>query len=101
MLKYHFQMRRVINNNSNFNQFCYRERFLTEIIFLSVLNGYGGGNARRRVSPEKQGPKDKQEAMVVYQKPGPLQMIFDQPADEVNHLSTVVPSDTKSTCNLF
>ncbi|XP_056695376.1 BAG-associated GRAM protein 1 isoform X2 [Spinacia oleracea] len=48
----------------------------------SVLNGYGGGNARRRVSPEKQGPKDKQEAMVVYQKPGPLQMIFDQPADE-------------------
>uniref|UniRef100_A0A803M5R9 C2 domain-containing protein n=1 Tax=Chenopodium quinoa TaxID=63459 RepID=A0A803M5R9_CHEQI len=48
-----------------------------------VLDGYGGGNGRRRVSPDKQGPKDKQEPMVVYQKPGPLQMIFDLPADEV------------------
>ncbi|XP_021752214.1 BAG-associated GRAM protein 1-like isoform X1 [Chenopodium quinoa] len=48
-----------------------------------VLDGYGGGNGRRRVSPDKQGPKDKQEPMVVYQQPGPLQMIFDLPADEV------------------
>ncbi|XP_048497151.1 BAG-associated GRAM protein 1 isoform X4 [Beta vulgaris subsp. vulgaris] len=42
-----------------------------------VLNGFGGGNARRRVSV------DKQEPMVVHQKPGPLQMIFNLPADEV------------------
>lgn len=48
-----------------------------------VLNGYCGGNARRRVSPDKQRPKDKQEPMVVHQKPGPLQMIFNLHADEV------------------
>ncbi|XP_055831532.1 BAG-associated GRAM protein 1-like isoform X2 [Solanum dulcamara] len=39
------------------------------------LNGYA--NARRRIISNKQGPT------VVHQKPGPLQTIFDLPADEV------------------
>ncbi|KAH9605840.1 hypothetical protein KSS87_007100 [Heliosperma pusillum] len=42
-----------------------------------ALNGYAGANARRRISAEKQGPT------MVHQKPGPLQNIFDLPADEV------------------
>ncbi|KAL2920836.1 BAG-associated GRAM protein 1 [Bienertia sinuspersici] len=49
----------------------------------SVFNGYGGGNGRRRVPADKQSLNDKQEPMVVHQKPGPLQMIFNLPADEV------------------
>ncbi|XP_047270819.1 BAG-associated GRAM protein 1 isoform X4 [Capsicum annuum] len=39
------------------------------------LHGYA--NARRRITLDKQGPT------VVHQKPGPLQTIFDLPADEV------------------
>ncbi|GLT91575.1 hypothetical protein SLE2022_094560 [Rubroshorea leprosula] len=42
-----------------------------------VMNGYAGANARRRISVDKEGP------MVVHQKPGPLQTIFDLPLDEV------------------
>ncbi|XP_015077619.1 BAG-associated GRAM protein 1 isoform X1 [Solanum pennellii] len=42
---------------------------------LRGLNGYA--NARRRITLDKQGPT------VVHQKPGPLQTIFDLPADEV------------------
>ncbi|XP_074281395.1 BAG-associated GRAM protein 1 [Silene latifolia] len=42
-----------------------------------ALNGYAGANARRRISADKQGPT------MVHQKPGPLQNIFDLPADEV------------------
>ncbi|XP_019160178.1 PREDICTED: BAG-associated GRAM protein 1-like isoform X4 [Ipomoea nil] len=41
------------------------------------LNGIAGASARRRVTLEKQGPT------VVHQKPGPLQTIFELPADEV------------------
>ncbi|XP_031125283.1 BAG-associated GRAM protein 1-like isoform X1 [Ipomoea triloba] len=41
------------------------------------LNGFGGPNTRKRVSLDKQGPT------VVHQKPGPLQTIFELPADEV------------------
>ncbi|KAM7486657.1 hypothetical protein LguiA_002666 [Lonicera macranthoides] len=41
------------------------------------LNGYTGGNPRRRIPLDKQGPT------VVHQKPGPLQTIFDLPLDEV------------------
>ncbi|KAK9725198.1 hypothetical protein RND81_05G128300 [Saponaria officinalis] len=43
----------------------------------SALNGYVGANARRRISADKQG------ATMVHQKPGPLQNIFELPADEV------------------
>ncbi|XP_019182363.1 PREDICTED: BAG-associated GRAM protein 1-like isoform X3 [Ipomoea nil] len=41
------------------------------------LNGFGGPNTRKRVNLDKQGPT------VVHQKPGPLQTIFELPADEV------------------
>ncbi|XP_065865518.1 BAG-associated GRAM protein 1 isoform X2 [Euphorbia lathyris] len=41
------------------------------------INGYAGANARRRISMDKQGPT------VVHQKPGPLQTIFNLPADEI------------------
>ncbi|XP_016507369.1 BAG-associated GRAM protein 1-like isoform X3 [Nicotiana tabacum] len=43
--------------------------------FSRGLNGYV--NTRRRITLDKQGPT------VVHQKPGPLQTIFDLPADEV------------------
>ncbi|CAL0313520.1 unnamed protein product [Lupinus luteus] len=43
----------------------------------SRVNDYGGGNTRRRMPLEKQGPT------VVHQKPGPLQTIFDLLPDEV------------------
>lgn len=49
----------------------------TSIKSSRTSNGYAGANARRRISAEKQGPT------VVHQKPGPLQTIFDLPADEV------------------
>jgi len=55
-----------------------------EFMFLRISNGYAGANARRRISAEKQGPRDKQGPTVVHQKPGPLQTIFDLPADEVS-----------------
>lgn len=55
----------------------------TSIKSSRISNGYAGANARRRISAEKQGPKDKQLPTVVHQKPGPLQTIFDLPADEV------------------
>ncbi|WCJ41236.1 C2 domain-containing protein / GRAM domain-containing protein [Euphorbia peplus] len=43
-----------------------------------VMNGYAGANGRRRISMDnKQGPT------VVHQKPGPLQTIFNLPADEI------------------
>ncbi|KAI3511452.1 hypothetical protein L1887_18606 [Cichorium endivia] len=42
-----------------------------------VLKGYAGTNPRRRISVYKQGP------IVVHQKPGPLQMIFDLLPDEI------------------
>ncbi|KAK9141193.1 hypothetical protein Scep_010874 [Stephania cephalantha] len=42
-----------------------------------MLNGYGGANARRRISVDSQGPT------LVHQKPGPLQTIFDLHPDEV------------------
>ncbi|CAO2821776.1 unnamed protein product [Amaranthus hypochondriacus] len=48
-----------------------------------ALNGCAGGNARRRMSVDKQGVNDKEEPMVVRQKPGPLQTIFNLHADEV------------------
>ncbi|MFS7988804.1 putative C2 domain, GRAM domain, PH-like domain superfamily, VASt domain, C2 domain superfamily [Helianthus anomalus] len=41
------------------------------------LKGYAGANARRRISTHKQGP------IVVHQKPGPLQMIFNLLPDEI------------------
>ncbi|KAL7619034.1 hypothetical protein Lser_V15G02869 [Lactuca serriola] len=41
------------------------------------LKGYAGANPRRRVSVYKQGP------IVVHQKPGPLQTIFDLLPDEI------------------
>nr|GLL32998.1 BAG-associated GRAM protein 1-like isoform X4 [Ipomoea trifida] len=41
------------------------------------LNGIAGASTRRRVTLEKQGPT------VVHQKAGPLQTIFELPADEV------------------
>ncbi|KAL9431949.1 hypothetical protein AB3S75_027036 [Citrus x aurantiifolia] len=46
-----------------------------------VMNGYAGANARRRASLDKQGP------MVVHQKPGPLQTIFNLLPDEFVELS--------------
>ncbi|KAI3525739.1 hypothetical protein L1887_04779 [Cichorium endivia] len=42
-----------------------------------VLKGYAGTNPRRGISVYKQGP------IVVHQKPGPLQMIFDLLPDEI------------------
>ncbi|KAG6726819.1 hypothetical protein I3842_02G098600 [Carya illinoinensis] len=42
-----------------------------------AMNGFAGAPTRRRISLDKQGPT------VVYQKPGPLQTIFNLPADEV------------------
>ncbi|XP_048233851.1 BAG-associated GRAM protein 1 isoform X2 [Ricinus communis] len=42
-----------------------------------AMNGYAGASARRRISLDTQGPT------VVHQKPGPLQTIFNLPADEV------------------
>ncbi|XP_031479642.1 BAG-associated GRAM protein 1 isoform X7 [Nymphaea colorata] len=42
-----------------------------------AMNGFAGAVARRRISLDKPGPT------VVHQKPGPLQMIFDLPPDEV------------------
>ncbi|KAF5452559.1 hypothetical protein F2P56_027539 [Juglans regia] len=42
-----------------------------------AMNGFVGAPTRRRISLDKQGPT------VVYQKPGPLQTIFNLPADEV------------------
>lgn len=44
------------------------------------MNGYGGGNTRRRMPMEKQGPT------VVHQKPGPLQTIFNLLPDEVTDI---------------
>ncbi|GKV29253.1 hypothetical protein SLEP1_g38192 [Rubroshorea leprosula] len=44
---------------------------------VRAIEGYAGAHARRRISVDKQGPT------VVHQKPGPLQTIFDLPADEV------------------
>nr|XP_043609763.1 BAG-associated GRAM protein 1 isoform X1 [Erigeron canadensis] len=41
------------------------------------LKGYAGANPRRRISVNKQGP------IVVHQKPGPLQTIFDLLPDEI------------------
>ncbi|KAI3676847.1 hypothetical protein L1987_86461 [Smallanthus sonchifolius] len=43
----------------------------------SGLKDYFGANPRRRISTHKQGP------IVVHQKPGPLQMIFDLLPDEI------------------
>ncbi|KAK1426397.1 hypothetical protein QVD17_15068 [Tagetes erecta] len=43
----------------------------------SGLKGYAGANPGRRISTYKQGP------IVVHQKPGPLQMIFDLLPDEI------------------
>ncbi|KAD3336980.1 hypothetical protein R6Q59_028024 [Mikania micrantha] len=43
----------------------------------SGLKGYAGANPRRRLATNKQGP------IVVHQKPGPLQMIFDLLPDEI------------------
>ncbi|XP_026660684.2 BAG-associated GRAM protein 1-like isoform X3 [Phoenix dactylifera] len=43
-----------------------------------ALNSFAGADARRRISLNKQGPTE------VYQKPGPLQTIFDLPPDEVS-----------------
>ncbi|XP_038984150.1 BAG-associated GRAM protein 1-like isoform X2 [Phoenix dactylifera] len=41
-------------------------------------SSFAGADARRRISLNKQGPTE------VYQKPGPLQTIFDLPPDEVS-----------------
>lgn len=43
-------------------------------------SGFGGANARRRLSLDHQGP------IVVHQKPGPLQTIFNLLPDEVSFL---------------
>lgn len=48
------------------------------------MNGYAGANARRRISTDKQGPT------VVYQKPGPLQTIFNLPPDEVSFIKCIL-----------
>ncbi|KAK9138701.1 hypothetical protein Sjap_009295 [Stephania japonica] len=49
----------------------------TGALWHMILNGYGGANARRRISVDSQGPT------LVHQKPGPLQTIFDLHPDEV------------------
>lgn len=59
-------------------------------LFDRALNGFAGGNTRRRVSSDKQGPT------VVHQKPGPLQTIFNLPPDEVRSLDDVVVKYTRT-----
>lgn len=61
-LKVHFNVYELVGNEFHFRR----------------LNGIAGASTRRRVTLEKQGPT------VVHQKAGPLQTIFELPADEVN-----------------
>ena len=52
-------------------------------IYLRGANAYAGATARQKTSADKQGPGNVQGPTVVHQKPGPLQTMFDLPADEV------------------